>query len=227
MKQRDYPIGIPLKPPPNWQGPGGGFESFSSAPSSGRQRGNGPSPFHKQLSFLLKLMLLSLLVFVCMGIGWMWVQRPTKSNKEPEEKVARKNKNKANNSTPASDKRPEEEEDRPAPMPMKKNDDPMRPKPPPGEPRNTGLTWQKDILPIMQRSCISCHKDKPKKGGLDLRTLTALMKGGRGGPGVKARNLNDSPLWETIDSGRMPPGKTKLSAKEKQTIRDWIDNGAK
>jgi hypothetical protein len=89
------------------------------------------------------------------------------------------------------------------------------------------LTYEKHVLPILQRACVSCHGAR-KRGGLDLRTLTALERGGDSGPGVKRGSPDDSPLWESISSGRMPPKKPgALTAGEKKAIREWIASGAR
>jgi uncharacterized membrane protein len=94
-------------------------------------------------------------------------------------------------------------------------------------PKGPVLTYEKNILPIMQRSCVSCHSAMKKKGGLDLRSLAAVVRGGDSGPGVKAGNPDDSPLLERVVSNSMPPGRRKLTDAEKQLIRDWIASGAK
>ncbi len=89
------------------------------------------------------------------------------------------------------------------------------------------LTYEKHILPIMQRSCLNCHGAGKRRGGLDLRTLASAKRGGESGAAVNPGNPDDSPLLETVVANRMPPGKGKLSAAEKQLIRDWIASGAK
>ena len=94
------------------------------------------------------------------------------------------------------------------------------------------LTFDKDIKPIFRAKCTSCHGDPPKDkkpdGGLDLRTMMAIKAGGNsGGAGAIPKSLKDSPIWEQIDEGKMPPpNKDKLTAKETQMIRDWIVRGA-
>jgi hypothetical protein len=74
-----------------------------------------------------------------------------------------------------------------------------------------------------------CHGDtKGPKGGLDLRTLASIMKGGDGGPGFKAGDLKNSPIWASVDDGSMPPaGKEPLTDAEKKKIQDWILSGGK
>jgi cytochrome c553 len=89
-------------------------------------------------------------------------------------------------------------------------------------------SFAKDVQPIVTAKCVTCHgKDNKTKGGLDLRTLDALHKGGESGPVVVGGQLEKSALWESVDSGTMPPGKVKLTASEKDTLRRWIESGAK
>jgi hypothetical protein len=109
---------------------------------------------------------------------------------------------------------------------------PMLPSvPPPQKPAEkptTTLTFQKDILPILQAKCVLCHGDKNKfKGGLDLRTLRTLEKGGESGPAINRQEPELSPLWDSVSSGQMPPGKIKLSDSEKKKLHDWLVGGGK
>lgn len=81
---------------------------------------------------------------------------------------------------------------------------------------------------MLQAKCISCHGGLSKRGGLDLRTLTSAVQGGNSGPGVKPGHPDQSPVWETVRTGQMPPpNKTQLTADEKKLLLAWIANGAK
>src|SRR3954453_6487044 len=93
-------------------------------------------------------------------------------------------------------------------------------------PRADGPTFEADVQPILKASCTRCHGEKGKKGDLDLTSLAGLRKGGESGAVVVPRKVADSKLYELVHSGEMPPGKTKLSAKEVETLRRWIDAGA-
>jgi hypothetical protein len=108
---------------------------------------------------------------------------------------------------------------------------PVAPKPAkPATPAVTNLTFQRDILPILKNKCIGCHGENKKKlkGGLDVSTLAALLKGGDSGPAINRADPETSPLWETVASGQMPPGKsTKMDASEKKKLHDWIVGGGK
>jgi Planctomycete cytochrome C len=107
------------------------------------------------------------------------------------------------------------------------------PSPPPAPPKSadkptTTLTFQKDIQSILQAKCILCHGDKNKfKGNLDLRTLRSLEKGGDSGPAINRQDPETSPIWDSVSSGQMPPGKTKLSESEKKKLHEWIVGGGK
>ena len=54
-----------------------------------------------------------------------------------------------------------------------------------------------------------------------------MLYGGDSGTAVVKGNANTSELWLRIASDEMPEGedREKLSAKEKQIIRTWIDRG--
>ena len=59
----------------------------------------------------------------------------------------------------------------------------------------TGLSFAKDIRPILEASCFSCHTDRERKarGGLNMGTLAGIMAGGDDGdvvtPGKSAQSL--------------------------------------
>jgi mono/diheme cytochrome c family protein len=106
------------------------------------------------------------------------------------------------------------------------------PPPPPAKsastPATTNLTFQKDIAPILQAKCVLCHGDRNKfKGGLDARTLRSLEKGGDSGPAINRQDPETSPLWDSVASGQMPPGKNKLTEAEKKKLHDWLVGGGK
>ena len=51
------------------------------------------------------------------------------------------------------------------------------------------------------------------------------MLGGKDGAAIVAGKPDESPLWERVEAGEMPP-KSPLSPAEKAAIRDWIAAGA-
>ncbi|MGB1259460.1 MAG: c-type cytochrome domain-containing protein, partial [Akkermansiaceae bacterium] len=84
------------------------------------------------------------------------------------------------------------------------------------------------ILPIFEQSCNNCHNPDKQKGDLDLTTYTALMRGGSGGKIAEPGEGADSKLYGVIThtlKPKMPPKGEKLSKKDADTIRAWIDGG--
>ena len=86
---------------------------------------------------------------------------------------------------------------------------------------------ERDVLPLLARHCLGCHGGLVKEGGLDLRTLPAMLRGGESGPAITSGHAAKSPLWSKVASDEMPAGdeREKLSAKEKATLSQWIDDG--
>src|SRR5579884_986788 len=88
--------------------------------------------------------------------------------------------------------------------------------------------FETDILPLLQAKCLRCHGEKSKKAELDLRTRAGILKGSESGPVVQPGKPEESPLYEMVHSGKMPPGKNnKLNPTEVETIRRWIAAGAR
>ncbi len=84
---------------------------------------------------------------------------------------------------------------------------------------------ERDVLPILTKQCLGCHGGLRQKGGLDLRTVPAMLKGGKSGPALKSGDVKASEMWSRIAANEMPPGEKKLSAAEKALIKQWIANG--
>src|ERR671934_2259031 len=76
-------------------------------------------------------------------------------------------------------------------------------------------TYEQHVRPILKAHCFDCHGEGDKlKGKLDLRLRRLIVQGGRSGPALVPGKPDDSPLYERVAAGEMPPGKTKLSAAE-------------
>jgi len=96
-------------------------------------------------------------------------------------------------------------------------------------------TYVRRVEPLLQEKCFGCHgKDPAKiKGGLDLRSHQALLKGGESGkPSVVAGSPAASPLVLSIERAHedwepMPPKQAdKLTSEQIGWVRDWIAGGA-
>jgi mono/diheme cytochrome c family protein len=90
------------------------------------------------------------------------------------------------------------------------------------------LTYEQHVRPILKAHCFDCHGEGEKlKGKLDLRLRRLIVQGGRSGPALVPGKPDDSPLYQRLAAGEMPPGKTKLSPAEVALIGRWIAGGAR
>jgi mono/diheme cytochrome c family protein len=95
------------------------------------------------------------------------------------------------------------------------------------EPTTSPVTFESQVRPILKAYCFDCHGEGDKlKGGLDLRLNRLILKGGKSGPAVAAGKPEASPLYQKIQTGKMPPGKKKLSPDQVAIIGRWISAGA-
>lgn len=88
--------------------------------------------------------------------------------------------------------------------------------------------FEDHILPILEQSCTNCHNPDKQKGGLDLSTYAAFMRGGSGGKVAEPGEGGDSRMYGVIThtvKPKMPPKGEKLGKKEADLIRAWIDGG--
>ena len=68
---------------------------------------------------------------------------------------------------------------------------------------------QNDVVPIMLVRCTVCHGGRRQEGGLDLRSKSAMLKGGKSGPAIVIGKPDESLVIKKIQAGEMPP-KQKL-----------------
>lgn len=82
------------------------------------------------------------------------------------------------------------------------------------------------IRPILRVYCLDCHGGEEKlQGGLDLRLVHLMRKGGKNGPALAGKPA-ESLLLERMKSGEMPPGEKKVPPAQIELIEKWIANGA-
>lgn len=87
------------------------------------------------------------------------------------------------------------------------------------------ICYGNDIQPILTRSCtnIGCHSAGSKAGGYTFTAYDGVMEA------VIAGDANGSPLYDAIKGSHpeMPKEGEKLTRKEVNKIKSWIDFGAK
>ncbi|WP_035600935.1 c-type cytochrome domain-containing protein [Haloferula sp. BvORR071] len=81
----------------------------------------------------------------------------------------------------------------------------------PAAAKKEGLTFEKDIQPLLKESCVNCHGEKKQKGDLRLDSLEAALKGGEHGkavvPGEAAKSSILFAAAQVNDDIAMPPKK--------------------
>ena len=106
------------------------------------------------------------------------------------------------------------------------------------------VSFQNDVNPILQENCLSCHDgtgEGMEASGFNVSTYDDLMKGTKYGKVIVPGDSLSSSLYRLIDHQadpkiQMPPhhdqalsaGKMEsLSGAQINTIKAWIDQGAK
>ncbi len=97
------------------------------------------------------------------------------------------------------------------------------------------LEFYRDVYPFLKGNCISCHNKTTTKADLNMETPELMIKGGESGtsliPGKSAESLVVQASQHTNDM-EMPPannksGAVKLTPEQIETLKQWIDQGAK
>jgi len=91
-------------------------------------------------------------------------------------------------------------------------------------------SYQRDVRPILDRNCTSCHQPASKQSELDLTTYAGFQSGGKRGPAFVAGSPDQSLVIQFITAAQkpsMPFGQPPLAAGEVAIIREWITSGAR
>lgn len=93
------------------------------------------------------------------------------------------------------------------------------------------VDFLKEVKPILEGRCFSCHQGKKVKGGLRLDTLEGMLEGGNSeSPALIKGEPDKSLLLERVRTAEaskvMPPQGERLSAKDAETLERWIRDGA-
>jgi cytochrome c len=93
--------------------------------------------------------------------------------------------------------------------------------------------YTEKVKPILVTNCGKCHMDVNHKGGLNLDTQAAMMKGGRDGAVIVPGDPANSMLVKLIrhegpadDPKPMPPKAPKMSDADIAVIEQWVKAGA-
>ena len=84
--------------------------------------------------------------------------------------------------------------------------------------------WTTKIQPLFDVQCIKCHGPIEQKGGLELDTPQAVLKGGEDGAVIVPGKPEESSLFQKLAIGADPhmPPKKQLSESDRDLVRQWI-----
>jgi hypothetical protein len=96
------------------------------------------------------------------------------------------------------------------------------------------IDYNRDVRPILSENCFACHGFDPVARQADLRLDVAesAFADRDAGPAIVPGNPEASEAWRRItsddESEKMPPPDShrELTAKQKETLRRWIEEGA-
>ncbi len=100
-------------------------------------------------------------------------------------------------------------------------------------PRN--VSFSADVQPILKKYCLECHMPGGTgfgASGFDMSGYETFMKGGKFGAFVIPGDPFASNLMVLVEgrahpSIRMPHGREKLSDREIEVLKAWVQEGAK
>ena len=100
--------------------------------------------------------------------------------------------------------------------------------------RSSKVDFEKELLPILRRNCLSCHNSQKGEDGVNLETPQTIAKGGDTGKIVEPKKAESSSLFRLaahMGKPAMPPSGNKAGAKnltpdELGLLKLWIDQGA-
>jgi WD40 repeat protein len=92
------------------------------------------------------------------------------------------------------------------------------------------VDYDRDVLPILQTYCVSCHTADDPQGGLVMEAFEPLLRGGDSGAVLTPGAASSSRLW-LMATGKLEPVMPPDGAKgpnpdELEILAAWIDQGA-
>lgn len=96
------------------------------------------------------------------------------------------------------------------------------------------LLFVHEVQPLLKEKCYACHGDNPDEieGAFDIRSLEGMLAGGESGqPALAPGHADRSPIytavtWEDEDLEMPPKENDRLTPRQIETLRSWIEGGA-
>jgi hypothetical protein len=96
----------------------------------------------------------------------------------------------------------------------------------PGRKESPTQVWARTIAPLLDRKCVKCHAGVNQYGGLDLRSIETMLRGGDHGPAIIPGRPAESRILSYVQPGsdpHMPPdAKKQLSPEEIGALKSWV-----
>jgi hypothetical protein len=91
------------------------------------------------------------------------------------------------------------------------------------------VSFARDVQPILENNCLSCHGETMQMGKLDLRSRESALQGGAHGAVLQPASAEQSKLYRMVAGLEKPsmPMSGNLTAQDIATLKAWIDQGAK
>src|SRR5262249_11865072 len=89
--------------------------------------------------------------------------------------------------------------------------------------------FAREVRPLLLDNCAKCHGGDKTRGGLDLTSREALLKGSDNGPVVIPFRAGQSRLYKLaahLEDPHMPPKSPRLKDGQLRLLAAWIDLGA-
>ncbi|MCG3195699.1 MAG: hypothetical protein GHCLOJNM_00166 [bacterium] len=91
------------------------------------------------------------------------------------------------------------------------------------------VSFDKEIKPILNRSCVQCHGRGKARGGFKIDSRETLLAGGENGPVLEIGKSQSSRLIRLVAGVEkdevMPPDGERLTPEKVGLLRAWIDQG--
>ncbi|MCX7608261.1 MAG: hypothetical protein N2049_03455 [Anaerolineales bacterium] len=90
----------------------------------------------------------------------------------------------------------------------------------------SAVSYSRQVQPIFDTYCISCHGVERIAAGLDLTSYEKVMAGSKNGAMVIPGSASESLLVRLVENGKMPKRGAKPTTEQIQILRDWVNAGA-
>ena len=91
---------------------------------------------------------------------------------------------------------------------------------------NSTVSFNADILPILQSRCVNCHGGQKTEKKFNMTSHASLMQGSENGAMIIPGDAENSKLISLIAAGKMPKRGPKITPDQLQLLMDWVNAGA-